>query len=32
MEEECAGLLKDFFRQLRLTLPSRKRWRKPGND
>ena len=32
MEEECAGLLKDFFRQLRLTLPNRKRWRKPGNE
>ena len=32
MEEECAGLLKDFFRQLRLTLPSRKRWRKPETE
>ena len=32
MEEECAGELKEFFRQLRLTLPNRKRWRKPGND
>ena len=31
LEEECAGILKDFFRQLRLTLPNRKRWRKPGN-
>ena len=31
MEEQCADLLKDFFRQLRLTLPNRKRWRKPGN-
>ena len=31
MEEACAALLKDFFRQLRLTLPNRKRWRKPGN-
>ena len=31
MEDECAALLKDFFRQLRLTLPNRKRWRKPGN-
>ena len=31
MEAECAALLKDFFRQLRLTLPNRKRWRKPGN-
>ena len=29
MEDECAGLLKEFFRNLRLTLPSRKRWRKP---
>ena len=32
MEEECAQILKDFFRQLRLTLPNRKRWRKPGNE
>ncbi len=32
LEEECAGLLKDFFRQLRLTLPNRKRWRKPGAE
>ena len=32
MEEECAGELKEFFRQLRLTLPNRKRWRKPGNE
>ena len=31
MEAEFAALLKDFFRQLRLTLPNRKRWRKPGN-
>ena len=31
LEEECAGILKDFFRQLRLTLPNRKRWRRPGN-
>ncbi len=30
LEEECAFLLKDFFRQLRLTLPDRKKWRKPG--
>ena len=29
MEEECASILKDFFRQLRLTLPQRKKWRKP---
>ena len=29
MEEECAEILKDFFRQLRLTLPQRKKWRKP---
>ena len=29
MEEECAGLLKEFFRNLRLTLPNRKKWRKP---
>ena len=29
MEEECAKLLTDFFRQLRLTLPKRKKWQKP---
>ena len=31
LEEECAGLLKEFFRQLRLTLPNRKKWRRPSN-
>ena len=30
MEEECAAVLRDFFRQLRLTLPKRGRWRKPA--
>lgn len=29
LEEACAGLLTDFFRQLRLTLPKRKKWQKP---
>ena len=29
METECAALLTDFFRQLRLTLPKRKKWQKP---
>jgi len=29
MEKECAQLLTDFFRQLRLTLPKRKKWQKP---
>ena len=29
MEEECAEVLRDFFRQLRLTLPKRKKWRRP---
>ena len=29
MEEECAGILKDFFRELRLTLPKRRKWKKP---
>lgn len=28
LETECAQLLTDFFRQLRLTLPKRKKWRK----
>ncbi|MBQ3504001.1 MAG: tRNA adenosine(34) deaminase TadA [Oscillospiraceae bacterium] len=30
MEEECAALLTDFFRQLRVTLRSRPKW-KPGS-
>ena len=30
MEEECAAVLRGFFRQLRLTLPKRGRWRKPA--
>ena len=29
MEEECAQVLTEFFRQLRLTLPKRKKWQKP---
>ena len=29
MEEECAGVLKEFFQQLRLTLPKRRKWRRP---
>ena len=29
MEEECSQILVDFFRQLRLTLPKRKKWQKP---
>ena len=29
MEDECAGILKEFFRNLRVTLGSRKRWRRP---
>lgn len=28
LETECAQLLTDFFRQLRLTLPKRKKWRR----
>ena len=32
MEEACAGLLKDFFRELRLTLPKRRKWRKPEEN
>jgi len=28
-EEACAALLEDFFRQLRVTLRSRPKWRKP---
>ena len=30
MEQECSELLIDFFRQLRLTLPKRKKWTKPA--
>ena len=29
MEEECAGLLQEFFRELRVTLRSRPKWKKP---
>lgn len=29
MEEECGEVLREFFRQLRLTLPKRKKWRRP---
>lgn len=29
LEEECTQILKDFFRQLRATLPTRKRWKRP---
>ncbi len=32
MEEECAAVLKEFFKQLRLTLPKRRRWQKPTTD
>lgn len=28
-EEECAALLTEFFRNLRVTLRSRPRWRRP---
>ena len=29
MKEECAEVLREFFRELRLTLPKRKKWRRP---
>jgi tRNA(adenine34) deaminase len=29
LEEECAGLLRDFFQDLRITLRSRPKWKKP---
>ena len=29
LEAECAQVLTDFFRHLRLTLPKRKKWQKP---
>ena len=32
MEEECAALLTDFFRQLRVTLRSRPKWKPRGRD
>jgi len=31
LEEECAALLQDFFRELRVTLRTRPKW-KPGNN
>ena len=30
LEEECAGLLSDFFDSLRLTLRNRPKWKKPS--
>ena len=32
LEEECAQVLKEFFQNLRLTLPRRKKWRKPDSN
>ena len=32
LEEECAGVLKEFFQQLRLTLPKRRKWRRPDSE
>ena len=29
LEQEAAGLMQDFFRQLRLQLKTRPKWRKP---
>ncbi len=29
LEEECAGILKAFFHQLRVTLPKRRKWKRP---
>lgn len=29
LEEPCAGVLRDFFRELRTELPNRKRWKRP---
>ena len=29
MEEECAAVLRDFFQELRVTLRSRPKWKKP---
>ena len=29
LEEPCAGVLRDFFRELRAELPNRKRWKRP---
>lgn len=30
LEEECAQVLRDFFRDLRVRLPARSKWRRPG--
>ena len=32
MEEECAAELKEFFKNLRLTLPNRKKWKRADNN
>ena len=32
MEEACGQVLRDFFRQLRVRLPDRKKWRKPDTN
>ena len=29
LEEECAQVLRDFFRELRVRLPQRKKWKRP---
>lgn len=31
LEQDCAQLLTDFFQQLRVTLSSRPKWRRPGS-
>ena len=32
LEEECAGILQEFFRELRVRLAERPRWRKPAGE
>ena len=32
LEDECAGLLTDFFQRLRLERPRRRKWTRPDND
>ena len=31
LEQECLALMEDFFKELRLQLRERPKWRKPGN-
>ena len=32
MEEECSAVLREFFQNLRVTLPKRRRWHRPAEE